>query len=208
MAIDISSFRATVSQKGYLPNNRFRVSLVPPPGLRGAAIGADSLNPFTVARDVQFYASTINLPGVSLTTTDHLRYGYGMVTKRPFGIRMQDVSMNVYVDSGADTLNFMRSWIKLAANYDFGDREVIGDPSGYLPDQRVFELAYPKQYLTDVDVMVYDYNGSEKMKVTLIEAYPISVSDVGLSWSAQDQVMTFSTTLTYSRWYTEDIKGR
>jgi hypothetical protein len=200
--LNISLFKSTVSQKSYLPTNRFEVTVSIPKGLR------NTLGTGTV-RDMKFYVSNVVMPGVSLFTSSSPRYGYGMSFKRPYAARMQDIGMVVYNDANSDNLNFIRSWVKLVSNYDFNDAvtQLTGFPGLQGGNrQMVFEHSYPVDYVADITIDVYDYDNTKSTKVTLIDAYPINVGDVGLGWSSVNQVMTFGTTMTYRNWYTEEIR--
>jgi hypothetical protein len=142
-----------------------------------------------------------------LSTNEIRRYGYGNVEKRPYVAINNDVSLSFLSDSNADVWTFFQQWIRMIVNYDM--RHGIYNPAknnGVLKGQKPFELGYKYEYCSDVEVIVFNEQGKETLKVILREAYPTFVGDVQLNWGDTNSIARIPVTLTVYDWYNVDTR--
>lgn len=200
-APSLNEFRQAIFSKGgYLPQNKFLVTMPIPSGLRNL-----NSNIYEGMGDViQFYIERVNLPGVQVTTTDVYRYGYGVVQKKPYSATFADLTMSVHSDQQGLVLRFFQNWIKMIFNYDFRGGSMF-DQTGILPSQLPYELSYMDDYVVDMSITVFNYKNEPALIVNLHNAFPIFVGDVGLNWADNSQIMRIPVTFTYRNWQTDDL---
>lgn len=64
---------------------------------------------------------------------------------------------------------------------------------------------YFDQYVSDIEIEQFDSSGKVIYAVKLIDAYPIIVSPMALSWGQKDSVSSLDVTFAYRRWNTNPI---
>jgi hypothetical protein len=76
--------------------------------------------------------------------------------------------------------------------------------NGVLPGQNPWELAYKYEYVSDVEVIVFNEQGNDVLTVVLREAYPTFVGDVQLNWGDTNNIARIPVTMTVYDWYNID----
>jgi hypothetical protein len=88
--------------------------------------------------------------------------------------------------------------ISVINDSDFTVRTAFEQWMNGMDDLRAKEgVIRPVEYQTDMLVQQLDRNGSVLKTYKLVEAFPIEISDVGLDFSANDQVSEFTVVLQY-----------
>jgi hypothetical protein len=67
-----------------------------------------------------------------------------------------------------------------------------------------FGRIQPSEYQRDLDIYQLDRNGNITKAYKLVNAFPMDVSPVGLSFDANDQISTFSVTFQYQHFETSN----
>ena len=176
----LHSFISEVKNGGLMKLSHFAVSISMPLDKNNRALIQGNFASAASLRKYIMFCDGVNLPGTSLSSVDVTAYGE---TRESPTQRIYDpVSLSFYVDIDMNIKKFFDSWINSIIN----------------PITRNHN--YYKNYTTNVDILVYDSEHNEKYKVTLHEAYPKSVSDIGLSYSGEG-LMKLAVSLQY-RYYT------
>ena len=55
-------------------------------------------------------------------------------------------------------------------------------------------------YVVDPKILIYDYDAVLSTSIQLIDAYPISMNEVNLSWSDNNQLMRITVSFAYRHW--------
>ena len=127
------------------------------------------------------------IPMFQLGTGTMQRYGYGSIERRPVMPQYQEISLFFLADAGGEIWRFFKNWLKLIVNNDANDGEI-------------YTLSYKDQYLSDLELTVFDVRGETAFVVTLIDAFPIQLGKLDLKWSDNNQVMRIPVVFTYTNW--------
>jgi hypothetical protein len=178
---DLTKFLQDIKTHGVAFNNRFDVRFTPPSiiqetinkyGNKGGPSSFDNEH-LTMRIDMA------ELPGMTYVVSEH-RANPGPMMKAPIGVAYTDLTLNFIVSASLVEKYFFDYW-----NY------AIRDSSGL--------FAYPQEMFTDIFVNVYAMNGQEIYGVKFMDAWPIAVNPIQLSWQDSDN-MRLSVTFAYTRW--------
>lgn len=197
MAFNISSFSSNIGRYGVVPNNKFFVVMTAPQLIRqtvyerGAGIDVGGIE-----RLIQFRAEQARLPGVLLQTNDVRRYGLGVNEKMPFNAQFTDTSFTFLADSNGSIYRYFYSWLTSAVDF-----------TGTLLNMSVptYTTSYKDEYVTDIDIFVFDNYGMLVKQVTFYDAYPNSLNDVNLDWGNNNSVMKVTVGFTYKNWSVDAV---
>lgn len=201
MAFNIRNFADNISSRGSLQTNKFEVVMNPPNIFFDNQIGitaAERTSLLETARNLRFRAESVNIPSVVIDTIETKRYGVGPRQKFGTNSSFSEFSV-VFIEEGSNNIyRYFYHWVNS-----------IFDTGGYM--NRTEELisgsrrptylaSYKKDYITDVGVRIFDNRGTERNFVSFIEAFPVSLSDVSLSWGDNNRLFKTSVTFTYTQW--------
>lgn len=196
---NISTFIASVASNGVMRTNKFLVRIHLPRGLQPYAPLNDT------ARYLEYWCQSVNIPGVSLATQDVFRYGYGNYEKKPYNAITNDVGLSFISDAGASVWTFFQQWMRMIVNYDMRNgitNSTSNTTNGVLPGQLPFQLAYKEDYISDVQILVFDeISTTPQLVIILREAFPIFVGDVSLNWGDTNDIARIPVTLSCYDWY-------
>ena len=209
MAFSVNEMLATINANGGISKaSKFMVTVSPPDVLSG-------IN----KRDFTFFCETAALPGINLTTEDIRMFGYGAYEKRPNAANFTDMPLTFFNDTDGRILSFFHKWLQAVYNFDNSS-----NPNGTTQGLVTNSFAYPEEYYGTVVIDHFDevggilrppgdYNinnapqqvdsetGNYKViSYTLHDAFPLNVSDVGLSWDASDALVRIPVTFAYKWW--------
>ena len=184
---NIQDFKSNIGKSGVLQTNKFLVSLSPPSGI----IADLSL--------LQFRASDIRAPGVSLESLNVHRYGIGPVLKFPTNINFTDISITFIDDRNSSIWKSMNQWTQKIFSY--------GRVEAGIQDNM---LDYKNNYTTDIIISIFNNEGSNvrenadtqtALEIMLMDAYPVSMHDVPLSWSDNNNLFKTTVDFTFRSFY-------
>lgn len=158
------------SIKDSLPASMYEV-LVSPPGGDGT--------------EIRLRAETVNAPGIAFLSVDNYSpYGNGLIYNIPYKYNPQEVSMTHTVDEKANIYKTFREWgnkiVDLDGNAKFGAK-------------------YLKDYAVDMDLNIYNRQYKKAKTIKFIEAFPIVIEPMQLSWGQHDDVARFSVSYRFTR---------
>lgn len=198
----VDKFKAYMNKTGNLPVNRFYVELVMPPIMSSCPISVNGQQKtFSQAfgRDVAFRAESVRAPGVAINFTNVNRYGVGPMQKFPYNAQFTDLSMSFLADKESMIWIFFYNWLNNIFKYSSNDEGPMEDASRYRAN-------YMVDYATEIYLHVYHYNGELSTTLKLIDAYPVSMNDVALSWDTNNQLMRITVTFTFRTWKMENVQ--
>ena len=172
---NIQHFKSEIAENGVLQTNKFLVVFKEIPVLKQLSVSLPTLS---------LRAENVSWPGASLDLTAVHRYGIGPNQKFPTNVNFTDISITFIDTYGAEINQFMNSWLRYI--FGFGGLQVdngVSRDSRFSNLQEDYQLEYKKNYVTDVSIDIFNSTGLRVAKATLLDAYPISVNDVNLSWN-------------------------
>jgi hypothetical protein len=179
---NIANFSSHLHKYGTIQTNKFMVEIPSPSILAGSSVPTEvMLN----------RANAIKIPGVSFDTQNVLRYGMGPQQKFPTNVNFSDVDIT-FIDTVNNDL-WKRFTVWMNGIYDFTG-QTGGSQAGY-------QVEYRSYYETDVKIYIFDNEGIQRTAVVLKEAYPVSLTDVSLSWGDNNKLYEFGVRFTFKEWY-------
>lgn len=130
--------------------------------------------------DIQLNCSSAQMPGVSLGTAE-LRTK-GPIRKMPNDVIYADMNLTFYNTSKYKERKYFEKWI------------------GSVTDNDTKSFAYYEDYVSNIVIAQFDNAGIVVHSVRLNEAYPTSLGEISLGYDNNDQVETFSVTISYRNW--------
>jgi len=176
MPFSIDDFKANIGRNGgLLKNNRFLVRIPTPTILTGRSVGG--VNTAQTGRILEYYAESVSVPGISLQTSELRRQGIGNLEKAPFGAAFTDCNVTFRIDQKSQVWNLFQAWIDTIYNYN-------------MSRGTYFELAYKDEYATTLTIFVYNEVTPKypTMIVDLVDAFPVSISDLSLNWGSSEHI--------------------
>jgi hypothetical protein len=121
--------------------------------------------------DLGMYVKDVGVPGRTLTTTDvhSNQIPYSIVTGSEFDL----MSMTFIVTPSQKERQFFLDWMNKACNMDN------------------FKFGFYEDYVANINIKFCDRQGNMASKTEIAEAYPVSVSDMALSYDNNNQLATF-----------------
>lgn len=165
----VSGFVARISDKGLARTNRFRVIFTTPP------IGGNSED----YRQISLNCESAELPGRDLTTSDSRIYG--PTFKTPYMSNYNDISFTFLCDASLVEKRVFDEW--MAA----------------INPQNSFDFEYRESYVSRVVIEQLADNEVTTYSCELIEAFPIQVNAMPVSWG-DDNYHRVTVTMTYRYW--------
>lgn len=161
--------------------NQFRVELAFPTSLNIAGATA-------AARVGQFLCTAASLPGsnVGVASTYYRGREVKLAGERVF----QNWGIRIINDNDFAIHKAFTAWSK-----------AINDPKNNTG------ITNPLLYTADMNVHQLDRNGAVVMSYKIADAWPVSISDIDLSFSTNDQIEEFQVELAYSFWETKSTSS-
>jgi hypothetical protein len=209
MAFNIADFRSHIDRKGILQTNKYDVLISFPANSDFATKNITSTDGSTIGnaisntRDLQYRCISASLPGIALRTADINRFGIGISEKMPFTGNYTDVTLTFLMDRKGDVYKFWYTWINyiFGTNGEEGSNNIYGQNVGNDNKNRSFYTAeYKDNYAADITITIYDTAGKPQIVATLVKAFPISINDIALSWSDNNNLIKLTTTITFREW--------
>lgn len=192
---DLNVFQANIAKNGVLRTSKFLVRFPLPNTMAGDPSSS-------VQRYLELWAEATNIPGVILATGNVTRYGYGAQEKKPFAPQNADVNCSFISDGNGAVWTFFQKWMKTIVNYDL--RAGVNASTGW-NGATPFEVAYKADYVSDINIQMFDDTGVNKLSIILREAFPIFVGDIQLHWSDQNNIVRVPVSFTFLDWYNDNV---
>ena len=146
------------------------------------------LTQYNNAKQLQMRCESAELPGRTFATADR-KMGSVPVQKYPYQSTYNDVSLTFIVSDDMSEKIFFDTWM-----------EVI-NPTMH------FNFKYRADYSVDISISQYDVTNDVTYVSTLIDAYPISVNQLNMDWSAMDSYHKLAVVFAYSYWENTTVQG-
>ena len=150
--------------------SRFEVK-INPPAVLGSAISSSTL---------ALRCENAVLPGRTLSTSD-LRI-YGPSEKYPYQSTYEDVTLTFIVTSSMIEKTLFNTWFD------------------YINSPTTWNFEYKSNYVTDILISQFDTSNREMHEVKLVDAFPISVSQLDLDWGNDSGYHKLSVVFAYTYW--------
>ena len=142
-------------------------------------------------KSLEFLCHSAELPGESVATVSQKIYG--VVQKYPIMSVYSDIVLSFYIP-GSGTENVRKTFLSwIAATTGRGESVGNGLPTTY-------NVKYKRDITSDIYITHYTSTGDILLSCKLVDAFPIAISQIPLSWSAENQAISFNVTFTYTEY--------
>jgi len=156
--------------KDNLPASMYELFVSPPVG------GGD---------EIRVRTETANAPGISFLSVDNYSpYGNGLMYNIPYRYNPQEVSMTHTVDEKASIYQTFRNWANEIVDLDGNAK---------------YGAKYLKDYSVDMTLTLHNRKLETVRDIKFIEAFPIVVEPMSLSWGQHDEIARFSVSYRFTR---------
>lgn len=191
----LSKFYASLRKSGIVKTSRFDVLFNPPEILRAYSGSVAS-------QLLQLRCDTASVPGVTLTTADVQRYGYGLSEKIPTGAQMGDFACSFIADDEGIIYKFFYRWMNGIVKWD--DKPNSAGAASY-NNLRPYQFEYKSKYAASIQIVTYDEAENQLLSYTLYDAYPIGIGEVQHNWGDTDALVRLPINFTYSYFKVDKI---
>lgn len=173
----LSTFVSEITSKGLAKSNKFKVKIYHP--------NVDELrSAFGTGQSLSYYCEAAEFPGRTLEFTDAVMYGPSY--KMPYASNYQEITLTLLCDQELQQKRIIDKWMD------------------YINPINSFDFSFRDDYTTFIDISQYNEMGDQMYCCRLMEAYPVSVQPLTVSW-ADDQFQKVQVTMCYRYWETVDV---
>jgi|TARA_R110002073_G_scaffold135054_2_gene282940 hypothetical protein len=147
-------------------------------------------------RPINFLCNSGVMPGKSITTFDHKRFGYGVADKRHTGAAFNDITFTFFMSNDGEPQTYFNEWLENIFYTNASNSIDAASPTG----TPVFNARYRDQITVDMQIFLYDIAQNKIMQYTLHEAFPTVIGEQTLEWGANDSFGVLPITFTF-RYY-------
>lgn len=194
---DIDSFMADIRTRGVVRTHSFLAIVYPPRILQG-------LYTDPALRRMIIRCEAASLPSMSFMTRDFYRAGYGSSEAIAYNTNFEPVNFSFLVDSQAEVYTFFYNWMNSIVNFNISKGYGTVNTIGGKP-LKGYEVGYKDDYVTKMIILMYNEARDQIIEVTLHDAFPMSISEVGLSWGQTDELMKINVPVKYRDFSIETV---
>ena len=132
---------------------------------------------------LSFRCESASLPGRNIATGD-MRI-YGPTEKFPYQSTYDDITMTFICTDSMNEKLYFNQWME------------------YINPLNSWNFKYKSEYVSNIMIQQYDNMGGIVHTIKLVDAFPVSVADMGLDWSNGDGYHKLSVTFAYTYWTKE-----
>ena len=207
---NINNFKSHINATGTLNSSKYLVNIVTPPGLLGGNVDNNGATVQNFGRPlsdlITFRGDKIRTPGVALASSNIFRYGIGPSEKKPFNATFSDIGISFIADKNGDLYSFFYSWMNYIFNFSPGSNNNAPNKNTQNSGLASYELTYKNYYASDIEIIIYDDSGENPVQIfRLLKAFPISLSEIDLSWSNRSSLMRLNVNFTYKEWKLDNV---
>lgn len=189
-SFSINTFISDIRSRGVVKTNSFMVNIVPPKILRDR---------WSDTRNILIRCDSASLPAVNFQMAELYRYGFGPQESNPHNIQFEPVNLTFLMDAKAEIYSFWYSWVNGIMNFNRQNGLNSKDKAG----KNVYELAYKRDFSTEIKVLVYNEVADNIIQASMLEAYPMGIQDIGFNWMNTDDVVRMNVPITYRDFYSQ-----
>lgn len=212
MAFRLDEFRATLNSVGGVAKpSRFAVYITSPAFISGVAstyddygendlvTGLNANMNIADARILSLLCDSTVLPGKSLQVQEYRPQGFGKVSKMPYDIAHDPLTMSFMLDNNHRVMNFMQYWFQEIMNTG---SDFEGNSSTF-KNRTAYELNYKKSYATTMLIHFFSsYDENSFIQYEFHDVYPMQLGGVQLGWDQTDQFARLPVEFSYSSYST------
>lgn len=131
------------------------------------------------SREIRYRCEAASLPGRTFSTVD--QHTYGPVEKYPSLSTYTDLDLTFIVDDDMRAKLFFDGWMN------------------FINPVNINDIRYKENYATTITINQYGVDGRLTYSIDLFDAYPVSMNQLDLDWSAEGY-HKLNVTFAYTYW--------
>lgn len=165
------------------------------PWAPGMAPPEITIGKFSDEQSLSFLCHTAELPGESTATIGQKIYG--ITEKFSVMTGYNDITLAFYTrGSGVEiSRKYFQDWLAFMT----GRFETV-NYKGKQTVETTYNVQYKDYYTSTIKITHYAITGDPLVEVTLYDAFPVSINQVPLSWSSQNQAQSLNVTFAYTEY--------
>jgi hypothetical protein len=148
-------------------------------------------------KSLSYLCHSAELPGESTATVSQKIYGVNEKFSVMTGYN--DIQLAFYTRGSGDEMvrKFFQSWIAFITGRDETVKQINLETT--------YNVKYKSEYAASIKITHYAISGDPLLEVTLFDAFPLSINQIPLSWSLQNQAQSLNVVFAYTE-YQYDFK--
>jgi len=189
---NIGAFISEIKTRGVMRTQFFHVDIGVPKYMQ---------NMYNLAEkdSISMRCEATALPGIDLADGfGGPRAGYGVKEYIPYNVEHKAINFTFILDQETRVHDFFMRWINCIVNYNNNYGTSLNskvDHGGI--NFNTYEVGYKEDYASTMNVYTYNPNGDETFNVQLFQAFPISVSEVPMTWNDTDKIGRLTVPITF-----------
>jgi hypothetical protein len=191
---NINAFRSEILNKGVMRPQYFHVDIGVPEYLQKA---------YNDITSISLRCESTALPGIDLSDgySGIPRAGYGVKEYIPYNVEHKVINFTFLLDQGTYVQDFFLRWMSSIVNFNNPGGGTLNTKISHGYNNVTFnayEVGYKDSYCSPA-VSIYTYNpqGEQTISVKLYRAFPISLTEVPLTWNDTDQIGRLTVPMTF-----------
>lgn len=194
MTLNVNRMVASMNKSGVAKSSHFEVQVMGPPLGGNSQVRPSRLYDSSIERDIVYRAEAAEIPGRTMMTVDHRFKNYGPSNKIPYGTIYGDVTITFLMSEDLREKEYFEIWQDNIMNTGTFIEEFDRHSGGVPYNNRYFD-----DYTGTVVIRQYGEAGQLRSIHTLLEAYPIIVTPMNVSWQG-DEILKLPVTFAYKHY--------
>jgi len=137
-------------------------------------------------KNLTFRCETAQIPGRTLETATK-KMGSAPIEKFPYHSNYSEITLDFIISDDMSEKIFFDAWM-----------ELINPTTDY-------NFQYKNNYAVDISINQYDVSGRLSYAAGIIEAFPIDVNQLDVSWSNPNSMHKLSVVFAYKQWQNNKV---
>lgn len=188
---NINAFRSEILNKGVMRPQYFHVDIGVPTYLQKA---------YKDITNISLRCESTVLPGIDLVDGfNGPRAGYGVKEYIPYNVDHRTINFTFIMDESTNVQDFFLRWMSSIVNFNNQTSSTVSnkDVNHNGASFNAYEVGYKDSYSTTATIYGYNPRGDQTFSVKLYRAFPISISEVPLTWNDTDQIGRLTVPMTF-----------
>lgn len=184
----LAQFYSSFKKDGIAKTNRFETRITMPKILNNA-------NKTDLQTMLTLRCESANIPGVTITTTDIQRYGYGLTEKVPTNVATGDLTCSFIGDADGSIYKLFYRWLAGIIKWD--EYPNLAGKSSY-NNLRPYEHEYKSEYQGLINIITYSENDDKLISYDFFDVYPVGIGEIQYNWGSNDELVRIPIQFAYS----------
>ena len=174
MTFDISTFRGNLigrDSRDVARQSKYELIISLP-----SKIKVNNTTSGAAVNGLRFRLDGAELPGRSIQTTNYKPHGYGLTSKIGYDVIYPDLNVSMICGKDLGEKALFQAWQSIIVGNHTRNEGLLNQMS----------VGYYSDYTSTIGILQYDESGEIAYRMSLLEAYPVILNSMPLSWASDD----------------------